>query len=69
MRNLSQNFRYGPLARESYPSPLLDTTNLPQQRLQTEFAGFLHPEIAQVIKDRHCFGYREAEGAADAVQR
>ena len=25
------------------------------------------PEIAQVIKDRHYFGYRDAEGVADAV--
>jgi hypothetical protein len=33
----------------------------------TSWEGMVPPEIAQVIKDRHYFGYREAEGAADAI--
>ena len=39
VQHLTQNFRFGPLSRQSYASPALGTTNLPTERILARSAG------------------------------
>src|SRR5713226_6793695 len=42
----SRNLRFGPLARASYASPALDTTNLPPEQAPARSVGFRRAKVA-----------------------